>query len=437
MVMPASDGPMMPSNADAERDVITAILSPTGSAWAILARVQEVVPRPTMFYHPVYRLIYEAALEAFAQKGLSDALTVGEVLDREGRLGGVGGVEQLQALAMSPFGRGDMVPDRVLERAHVVQTCAVLRDCITAGQQILGIGWQGPRSGTDPAAIMAEVEAVVRQLSTAYVPETAVMVGDVLAQVLDEATGRIRPRGLGFGLQGVDRLISMQPGDLVLVAGRPGVGKTSLVCGLANYQAVIRQEPTLFNTGETTAAQAVKRLLSLQTGVPLTKLMAGEVREEVQWLEEARDKMREAPLLIDGVSQVTITGLASKVRRAAVVNGTTLVIVDGFQRIRGDPAENSRTLKDLAMQVAAVVVVTSQISQAVEHREGGPVLADLGEEVPALEQDADIVLLLHRRRDRPGEAEARVVKNRLGPTETVPLRFEVQPARYVDAEATV
>lgn len=427
--------PTLPHDAQAESDVLAAILSPTGSSWGVVAAVSEILAHPAMFFVAGHRRIYEAVLACYERQGLTDAATVAEELDRQGYLETVGGREKLAALALAAG--GEIVQDRLLERARVVRLCAVLRDCIAAGQQVAALGWQDPRAGTAPEQVIFAAEELVRQLSVAHIPDTAGPLERILEAVVAEVTGRVRPPGLGTGYAGVDRLVSLQRGDLVVVGGRPAVGKTSFVAGMAHFLAVRQKEPVLLFTGETTTAQLTKRLLAVASGIPLTTLMAGSVRDELTWLEQARGTLTGAPLIVDGAPRVTLPGLAGQARRLVTLQGVRLVIVDGFQRIRGDRTENSRGLKDLAMQLMVPVVVTSQISRLVEHRaDSAPLLADLGEEVPELEQDADTVILLHRalREGRGYEAEACVVKNRNGPPGVAPLRFEEQAARFVDAE---
>jgi replicative DNA helicase len=209
------------------------------------------------------------------------------------------------------------------------------------------------------------------------------------------------------------------------------------VARIAWHLATETAIPVLFFTGETTTSQMAKRMLAVATGVPLSALMEGRVREEMSQLEAARAKAEGAPLILDGAPQVSMAVLAGKARRARTVEQVRVVIVDGFQRIRGNPAENSRDLKDLAMQLGITVIVTSQLYHGLELRDDKtPILADLAAERPELEQDGATIILLHRLmregEEQSTEAEARVVKHRLGPTGNAPLTFQRFPVRFVD-----
>ncbi|MGB9724554.1 MAG: DnaB-like helicase C-terminal domain-containing protein [Chloroflexia bacterium] len=414
--------------ADDEEKLLSLLLSPQGITWNLAGTIEEVLPSEALFSSPSCRAVYASIRAVLKAQGRYTSEEVLAELKRspEGWDSFPGGDEAYRRLCTSIPPSQPVSLDEVRALACRVRRRAVLRGCAAIGRQLEDLA-SSPEAETLPEEeLLDRAERAVRRLSLAFHPDTARPLPRWLPGVLGEMAGRARNPLPSFPFLGP--LVPRQEGDLVVVGGRPGVGKTALVCSLAYHLGVLGREPVLFFSCETSAGQVVRRLLALASRIPLQRIMAGEVHDE-DWpaLESlAAVLMRADTLWIDSTPFPTAADIAAQVRYFRHTTGGSIAIVDGFQRIRGNLREASAALAELAMALRLTVIVTSQLSGEAEKRDGRrPTLADLGAETPALEQDASSVVLLWR--EEMGEAGSGlvtfplsrvhllVVKNRYGP----------------------
>ncbi|MEM3790646.1 MAG: DnaB-like helicase C-terminal domain-containing protein [Thermoproteota archaeon] len=438
----------LPDISDREEKLIALLLSPHGIAWNLAGTIEEILPSASLFASPGFRAVYEAILSVLRTRG---RYTPEEVLaemkkSASGGLDALGGEEAYWKIVASFPPSQPISQDEVKVLAYQVRKAALLRGCTLTGRRLIEFAGSPETEALSEEEILKQVEGTVRRLSLAFHPDTAKPLPSILPGILEELSGKTRRPSPAFPFLGP--LVPRQPGDIIVIGGRPGIGKTALVCSIAYYAGVIGKEPILFFSCETSAEQVGKRFLSLSTRIPLQRIMAGEVGDDLPTLETMyRNVFRAADtLLVNSSPFPTPASVAAQIRYFRHSTGGSLVIIDGFQRIRGDPREASATLSDLAVSLGMSIIVTSQLSGRVEERNGKkPTLADLGAETPALEQDAAAVVLIWREETgeiapgfipspevfaRISRARLLVVKNRHGPVGEREAEFDPISASF-------
>jgi replicative DNA helicase len=418
-----------PHNLEAEQSVLGSMML---SAEAI-ASVVEVV-KAEDFYRPAHERIYQAILSVYGRGEPVDAITVVEELKRHRGLDEIGGPLYVQDLVESV-----PTPASAGYYARIVADNALLRRLIDAAAQIMSRAYAVPE---DPRKAADEAEALVYAVSR--VDETEQVVS--LRELVDESMGaleHIQQRdsavaGVPTGFMDLDSLLSgLQRENLIIVAARPGVGKSSFVTNVARNIAVDAGVPVAMFSLEMSRFEIGMRLLCAEARVPWEKVRSGRVATE-EWtrIVEAAEVLHEAPLYIVDSGNVTIVDIRAKARRMKSKQGLGLIIVDYLQLMSShsrtenrqqEVAEISRSLKLLAKELEIPVIAVSQLNRNPETRaDKRPQLSDLRES-GSIEQDSDIVMFIHRDdSDDPtvkGKADIIVAKHRNGPTQTVPLTF--------------
>lgn len=434
-----------PANVEAEQSVLGSMLMDAGA-------VVRVVPllRFEDFHRSSHAKIYRAILTLYDRREAVDVLTVASELERASALEEVGGIVYLTDLiAQTP------VAAHVEYYAGLVSRASVQRQLIDTAGQIARVAYDDESETIDETIDRAE--ALLFQVAQRRQTRDLVPIGTLLDLYLDRVEEIQANRELGHGIQtgfdGLDELLGgLQGSDLCIVAGRPGMGKTSWLTTVAAHTAVESGATVALFSLEMSGDQLVQRLLAAETGIPASTLRLGEIRgDQLELVTRAIGKLSSAKLLIDDTPGINPFELRAKVRRLAAEQGVDLVILDYLQLMYGGRrSENrvqeisfiSRSLKGLAREVDVPVIAASQLSRAVEQRGGDkrPQLADLRDS-GSIEQDADMVVFLYRdvvynkETERPNIAEAIVAKNRHGPTDKVELFFVGHQMRFENVRA--
>ncbi|HWR98546.1 MAG TPA: replicative DNA helicase [Candidatus Methanoperedens sp.] len=428
-----------PQSLEAEQSVLGAVLLDN----AVLPRVIEIL-QPEDFYRGAHRRLYAAMLDLFERDESIDLITLRERLEQKNELAEVGGAVYLASLV-------DQVPTaaNVAHHARIVREKAVLRGLITASTEIAALSYEGAR---EVDLILDEAERRIFLLSERSVRAGFAAMREVLKdsfKVIERLyEKKEHVTGVPSGFADLDQLTcGFQPSDLIIIAGRPSMGKTAFVLNVAEHVGIESRLPVAVFSLEMSREQLVMRMLSSLSGVDGNRLRRGFLsREDWPLLSRAAGKLAEAPIYIDDSAACSVLEIRAKSRRLKSDHGLGLVIIDYLQLIRGrdrvesrqqEISEISRSLKSLAKELKVPVIALSQLSRAVESRGGDrrPQLSDLRES-GAIEQDADVVAFIFREdmyRDEAeyqGIAEVIVRKQRNGPTATVKLAFRRECTRF-------
>ncbi|HEX5017550.1 MAG TPA: replicative DNA helicase [Actinomycetes bacterium] len=429
-----------PQDIEAEQSVIGGMLLSKDA----IADVVETV-RGDDFYKPAHQTIYETILDLYGRGEPADAITVSSELTKRGELGRVGGAPYLHTLISS-------VPTAANAGyyARIVSERAILRRLVEAGTRITQMGYADTGEVDDVVdRAQAEIYSVTeRRTSEDYLPLAEIMEG-TLDEIEANGSRGGTMVGVPTGFTDLDSLTNgLHPGQLVVVAARPGLGKSTLGLDFARAASISHGLTSVIFSLEMTRNEITMRLLSAEARVGLHHMRTGSLGDD-DWTKLAR-KMSEvasAPLFIDDSPNMTMMEIRAKCRRLKQRHDLKLVIVDYLQLMSSgkrvesrqqEVAEFSRALKLLAKELEVPVVALSQLNRGPEQRtDKKPMLADLRES-GSIEQDSDLVLLLHREdayeRESPraGEADFIVAKHRNGPTATVTVAFQGHYSRFVD-----
>jgi len=432
-----------PHNVEAEEAVL-------GSA--LLDR--EVVGRVAAFLDPkdFYRerngAVYQAMLDLYERHEPVDYLTVISELDRRGRLQEAGGVVFLSGLL-------GVVPTPIHAEpyAKIVADSAFMRRLIQAGGRIAALGFQNQ---FDTEVALEKSEQILIDVANKQAHRSFQPLSEVLQEYLDQLAllqeGEQIRYGVPSGFADLDKITAggFQRSDLVILAARPSMGKTSLAMGIAANAALKFKATVAIFSLEMSKGQLAARLLATESGVDTTRLRTGRLSDaESRKLGHALGMLAEAPIYIDDSPGISVTNVRAKTKRLVLDTPVDLVIVDHLQLMTsGQGGENrvqemseiSRQLKILARELNVPVLALSQLSRAVESRSPKiPILSDLRES-GAIEQDADVVIFIYRDdyynkdSEKQGIAELHVAKHRNGPTGQVSLLFNSRTTKFLDLE---
>lgn len=429
-----------PQDVPAEQSVLGAMLL---SKDAIAECVEDLHEED--FYRPAHQTVYGAIIDLYGRGEPADAVTVAAELSKNGDLGRIGGAPYLHTLV-------SMVPTAANASyyARIVAERAILRRLVEAGTRITHMGYQGEGDVDDTVdRAQAEVYDVTsRRTSEDYLP-----LRDIMPTALEEIEA-ISNRGgemvgVPTGFTDLDGLMNgLHPGQLVVVAARPAIGKSTLGLDLARAASIKHGLTSVIFSLEMSRNEITMRLLSAEAQVALHHMRSGNMSEN-DWakLASKMGQVSEAPLFIDDSPNLNMMEIRAKCRRLKQRHDLRLVIVDYLQLMTSgkrvesrqqEVAEFSRSLKLLAKELEVPVVAISQLNRGPEQRvDKRPMLSDLRES-GSIEQDADVVILLHREdayekeSPRAGEADFIVAKHRNGPTSTVPVAFQGHYSRFVD-----
>ena len=436
-----------PQDIDAERSVLGAMMLSKDA----IADVVEVV-RPGDFYYPAHQLVYDAVLDLYARGEPADAVTVSGELTRAGQLVRVGGAPYLHTLI-------SMVPTaaNAAYYAQIVAERATLRRLVTAGTRIVQMGYDASSGSTDVLGSVDDVvdraQAEIYEVTERRTSEDYVHIETLLQSTLDEidkisSTGGVGG-GVPTGFQQLDEITNgLHPGQMVTIAGRPGSGKSTLALDIARSAAVKHHKPTVIFSLEMSKIEIMMRLFSAEASVALGSMRSGHMSDQ-DWTRLARrsSELADAPLFIDDSPNLTMMEIRAKARRLRQRQDLQLIVIDYMQLMTSgkrvesrqqEVSEFSRAMKLLAKELDVPVVALSQLNRGPEQRtDKKPMLSDLRES-GSIEQDSDMVLLVHRpdlyepETERAGEADIIIAKHRNGPTATVAVAFQGRYSRFAD-----
>ncbi len=440
-----------PQNIEAEQSLLGALLIDKDS----VIRVADIV-RTEDFYKESHAVIYEAILDLFGRHEPIDILSLTSKLEEHGKLEMIGGRSYLMTLANS-------VPtaSHVVHYANIVQKKATLRRLLTAAGEITSLGYNEEE---DVEVVLDKAEQKLFSVSQKYLKQIFIPIKNILTEAFDRIDELHREkgklRGLTTGYHDLDNILAgLQKSDLIVLAARPSVGKTSLALDIARNVATKAKVPVGIFSLEMSKEQLVDRLLCSEAGVDLWKMRTGKLSDrdeddDFPRIGHAMGVLSESPIFIDDSATSNIMEIRTKARRLQIEHGLGLLIIDYLQLMESrsqkadnrvqEVAEITRSLKGIARELNIPVLALSQLSRAVEARSPAiPKLADLRES-GSIEQDADVVLFIYRKTmDRnfrevtPEErniAEIHIAKHRNGPTGIVNLFFDENRVSFKNLE---
>lgn len=429
-----------PQDLHAEQSVLGAMML---SKDAIADVVEQI--REDDFYRPAHGTVYAAIIDLYGKGEPADAVTVASELTRSGDLTRVGGSPYLHTLV-------SLVPTAANASyyARIVKERAILRRLVEAGTRIVSMGYSGEGEVDDVVdRAQAEVyEVTERRTSEDYLPLRELMDGALTEiEAISNRGGHMV--GVPTGFADLDSLTNgLHPGQLIILAARPALGKSTLALDVARAASIKNNLTSVIFSLEMSRNEIIMRLLSAEAQVALHHMRSGSMSDN-DWTKLAAKmgSVSEAPLFIDDSPNLTMMEIRAKCRRLKQRHDLRLVVVDYMQLMTSgkrvesrqqEVSEFSRSLKLLAKELQVPVIAVSQLNRGPEQRtDKRPVLADLRES-GSLEQDADMVILLHREdayeRESPraGEADFIVAKHRNGPTATITVAFQGHYSRFVD-----
>ncbi len=442
-----------PQNLEAEQSVLGCLLIDKEA----ITKVADIL-RPEDFYKDAHGLILESMYELYEKREPIDLLSLANRLREKNQLEIVGGQSYLASLT-------NAVPtaSHVATYASIIQKKATLRRLLKASGEITELGYQEEE---DVDKILDNAEQKLFQISQKYLKQNFIPIKSILSSAFDRIDELHRQggklRGIPTGFTDLDnKLAGLQKSDLIVLAARPSVGKTSLALDIARQIAVKEKIPVGIFSLEMSKEQLIDRLLCAEAGVDLWKMRTGHLSDKEEdddfpRIGYAMGVLSEAPIYIDDSATANIMEIRTKARRLKLEHGLGLLVVDYLQLMEGrtltdnrvqEVAEITRSLKAIARELEIPVIALSQLSRAVEQQTGPaiPKLAHLRES-GSIEQDADVVMFIYRKSaDRkyrfedlsPEEqklAEIHIAKHRNGPTGDIKLFFKEEQASFKNLE---
>lgn len=432
-----------PQNIEAEQSVLGAIMIENDA----FLKVIEIISRED-FYKESHKKIFDAMIYLFEKNEPIDLITIAEELRKRNEIDAVGGESYLSVLA-------SQVPTSANVRYHskIIREKALLRTLIKSASEIAGKVYE---DNLDADELVDHAERIIFNISDKRTKASFVSLKELIKGSFETIEHLYDKKsaitGVASGFNDLDeRTSGFQRGDLIVIGGRPSMGKTAFSLNLARYVGVEMKEPVAIFSLEMTKEQLAMRMLCAEAMVDSNSVRKGFIRKE-DWgkLTNAAGRLTEAPIFIDDSSNISILEMRAKARRLKMeYKGLSLVVVDYLQLMRGrgsfeksreqEISEISRSLKALAKEIEVPVIALSQLNRGVETRSGNkrPTLADLRES-GAIEQDADVIIFLYREevynKNTPekGKAEINIAKQRNGPTDTIYLTFFPNYTRFID-----
>ena len=428
----------MPHDDVAEQSVLGGMLL---SKDAIADVVESL--RASDFYKPAHETIYEAILSLYGHGSPADAITVADELKKRGELTRVGGAAYIHTLIAS-------VPTAANAQyyAEIVKEHAIMRRLIEAGTKIAQLGYANE---TEVDTLVDQAQAEIYAVTDGNAKEDYVSFSEALEETINEIDANSnRPDGV-YGVPTdfieFDELTGgLHGGQMIVIAARPGVGKSTLALDIARSASIHHQMMTVFFSLEMSRTELAMRILSAEGKISMGRLKKGDLDTE-GWtnLATLQGRIDSAPLFIDDSPNMTLMEIRAKCRRLKQRNDLKLVVLDYLQLMSSgkkvesrqqEVSEFSRSLKLLAKELDVPVIALSQLNRGSEQRtDKRPMVSDLRES-GSIEQDADMVILLHREdmynpdSERVGEADMIIAKHRGGPTRTIPLAFSGKYSRF-------
>ena len=430
-----------PHSTQAEEAVLGSILKNAAS----IIRVADFL-KADDFYQSRHRHIFQAMLNLFDQQQAVDYHTVADELQRMGVYEASGGLLYLSELNLATPSAA-----HIEHYGHIVERTSIMRRLISAASTIAEIAY---RDNLDPDTALEKAEQLILTIAEKRVTRDFRSLEDILTEYMEQVDAMAEGEGAKYGIPtgyiDLDRLLGgFQRTDLIILAARTSVGKTSFALNLAVNAAVKARATVAVFSLEMSAEQLASRMLSMESGIDSPRIRSGQVNEqENRKLSHAMTFLTEAPIWVDDTPSIPIMELRSKARRLAAEHGLDMIIVDYLQLIVSDTGESrvqeigniSRALKALARELRVPIIALSQLSRAVEQRTPHiPQLSDLRES-GSIEQDADVVLFIYRDEkynpdsEKKGVADIIVAKHRNGPTGQVQLLFLDRTTKFLDLE---
>jgi replicative DNA helicase len=407
-----------------------------------IADVVEVL-KERDFYRPAHELIYDAILDLYGKGEPADPITVSAELTRRGDIARAGGAPYLHTLISS-------VPTAANAGyyAKIVRDCAIMRRLVEAGTKIVQLGYSNEGEVDD---VVDQAQAEVYEVTERRASEDYIQLAQLLPDALDEieaiATG-VRDEGIKTGFKDLDALTNgLHPGNMIVLAARPAVGKSTLGLDIARHASIHNGQASVIFSLEMSRSEITMRMLSAEARVGLNNIRSGSLSDD-EWgrLAKRMGEISDAPLFIDDSPNLSLMEIRAKARRLKQRHNLKLIIIDYLQLMSSgkkvesrqqEVSEFSRNLKLLAKELEVPVIAISQLNRSPEQRaDKKPMLSDLRES-GSIEQDADMVILLHRDdlyegSSRSGEADLIVAKHRNGPTRTITVAAQLHFARFAD-----
>jgi replicative DNA helicase len=435
-----------PHSQEAEKSTLGSLLIDKHAIIKIADLLQ-----PDDFYYEQNSIIYRGILELFQKRSPIDLVTLANLLEDGNDLEKIGGRSYLAELTHVVI-----TATHVLQYATIVKQKSTLRKLLKAGQTITGLGYEETKEIEE---LIEGAEKALFNVSQNFAQDKFVHIKDVLAQTyekisdLHDSDSKDKYRGLPTGFRSLDNILSgLQAADLVIIAGRPAMGKTSFGLNIAQNMAKAKKSIGVISL-EMSKEQLVERLFCSLLSVDSWKLRTGKLSEEdFARIGTVMDELNSAKIFIDDSVSGSISELRAKARRLQMEHGLDMLMIDYLQlmSISGtggninnrvqEISEISRSLKTLARELKIPIIALSQLSRAVENRPSKvPQLSDLRES-GAIEQDADVVLMIYREdyyeedTDRAGLTDIFVRKHRNGPVGRVELVFKKEQMRFYDVD---
>ncbi|MFH1833282.1 MAG: replicative DNA helicase [Candidatus Levyibacteriota bacterium] len=428
---------ILPHNDEAEESVLGAILIDKDA----ISIVSEIIS-PKDFYNDINAIIYNVMLTLYEDKKPIDILTLTSRLKKEKM------DKKIEASFISDLINKVPTAANVEHYALLIKEASLKRSLIKAGNEISELGF----SEEEVKDILNKAESSIFSLSQWQISKGFIPIREALAESFDRID-ELHKKGAGFrgiktGFMDLDNMLSgLQESNLIILAARPGQGKTALAVNIAQFIGVNEKIPVGFFSLEMSKEEVVDRLLVNQADVDSWRLKTGKLSEsDFSNLSEAMGQLADAPIFIDDTPGLSVSDMRSKARRLQLEHKIKLIIVDYLQL--ADPGRRydnrvqevsivSQSLKNLARELKVPVLAVSQLSRAVEHRgERKPQLADLRES-GAIEQDADVVMFLYRTEEEYGKTmpmKLLIAKHRNGPTGEIDLLFRGDRIRFYSVE---
>ncbi|WP_425433741.1 replicative DNA helicase [Nocardioides exalbidus] len=429
-----------PQDNAAEQSVLGSMLLSKDA----IADVVDVI-KGVDYYRPAHEVIHDAVIDLYGRGEPADPVTVAAELTKRGELQRIGGAPYLHTLSANV-----PIAANAGYYAEIVRDKAILRRLVEAGTRIAQLGYAGEGEIDDVVDhAQAEVYKVTdRRAAVDYAP-----LSDIMSGVLDEieAIGNREAGlyGVPTGFADLDDLTNgLHSGQMIIVAARPAMGKSTLALDFCRAASIHNNLTSVFFSLEMTRSEIMMRLLSAEAKVPLNHIRNGTMRDE-DWDKLARKmgQVSGAPMFIDDSPNMTMMEIRAKARRLKQRHDLKLIVIDYMQLMSSgkkvesrqlEVSEFSRNIKLLAKELECPIIALSQLNRGPEQRgDKRPMMSDLRES-GSLEQDADMVILLHRddvyekESTRPGEADLIVAKHRNGPTRDLTVAFQGHYSRFVD-----
>ncbi len=432
----------LPYSKEAELGVIGCVLINGKS----VAQSAEII-KPEDFYFSANMEIYKAVMQLFNENVPVDIVTVSDVLQRQDKLDAIGGIQYLTAAATSVA-----TTENLTYHSKIIKEKSILRKLIKSASVISEMAYEGEDR---LERILERSEQLIFDVSSTKEQSDIVPVRDVLMQTYQHMVENSRTKGYltgeSTGFEYIDkRTGGLHGGELILIAGRPGMGKSSLAMNIAEHISISGNKTVAIFNLEMPKEQIVRRILCSQALVDSNKMLTGDFSaDDWQRIGRILDKIDASPMYIDDSASVTVSEIRAKCRRLKQTRGLSLIVIDYLQLMQSggrvesrqlEVADISRSLKVLAKELNVPVIALSQLSRAVESRKDRrPMLSDIRES-GSIEQDCDIVMFLYRDdyynpdTEEKNVAECIIAKHRSGEPGKVKLGWQGRYTKFVNIE---